>query len=405
VRVLVGVVRQLQASQLSVQALTRLAAAATFLLASWTQQRSLPLVAVQGALLAVPYTLLEALVGRALSAGVVPPAWNVEAWATRAAATVALPVGLVGYLSVSVALPASGVADRLLLLAPVLLQLPIEALFWATARTRPRRRANLLPQLTAAGTLAGGAAFAAADLPLVAAALPAQVLMLGWALATRQPVAPGEVRPGAWRSVRVGAVYCAAASVDLAYAVALPAFAGALAGPVAIVVLRAMDLAFGPFHVALSATTREDIVSAGRGRWLTGARVLTGVLLVVISAAVAASADLRGLLAADLAALTLAAVLLYCGYKAALTASTWLGTRHMVRATPRRFLVSAMGSRLVAFAGLAVAAAWVATPRDLFAQLLAIELAVVLWFVARIAGTHAPSTGDAAQPVSASLQR
>ena len=382
-------IRRLQESQLSVQALSRLANVCVFLLASWTDTGHVALVAFQGALLAVPYTLIEALVGRPQSAGVVPPTWHVESWATRAAVTVTLPVGLVGFLAVSVALPQSGIADRLFVIAPVLLQLPLEALFWAMARTRSRRRANLVPQLVAAGTLLTAAAFAASGLRLDIAAVPAQLAVLAWALATRLPAAEGQIRPGPVRSVRIGAAYCVAAAVDLGYAVSLPAVAGVLAGPAAIVVLRAMDLAFGPFHVALSATTREDIVAGQRSRFRTGARMLTVAMLVLISAVVTASPAVRGLLSADLAEASLLAVALYCAYKGGLMISTWLATRHMIRAAPRTFLVSAIGSRTVAFAGLAVALLWVGSAEDLFLQLAVAEVVVVLWFVLRIRTTPA----------------
>jgi hypothetical protein len=377
-------IRRLQESQLSVQALTRLSSVCVFLLASWVDTRHVALVAFQGALLAIPYTLIEALVGRPQSAGVVPAAWNVESWATRAAAAVTVPVAAVGLLAISVALPETSVADRLLVIAPVLLQLPLEALFWAMAKTRSRRRANLVPQLVAAGTLLTAAAFAATGVRLDVAAVPVQVVVLAWALATRLPVGPGQVRPGPLRSVRIGAAYCTAAAVDLGYAVALPSFAGALAGPAAIVVLRAMDLVFGPFHVALSATTREDIVGGRASRFRTVPRALTVALLVVISAVVIASPAVRGLLSADLAAASLAAVALYCGYKGAVMVSTWLATRHMIRAAPRRFLVSAVGSRAVAFGGLAVAVLWVGSAGDLFLQLAVCEAVVVLWYALRI---------------------
>ena len=387
-------IRRLQESQLSVQALSRLANVCVFLLASWADTGHVALVAFQGALLAIPYTLIESLVGRPQSAGVVPGRWNIESWATRAALVVTLPVAAVGFLAVSVALPATGIADRLFVIAPVLLQLPLEALFWAMAKTRTRRRANLVPQLVAVGTLLTAAAFAATDIRLDVAAVPAQVAVLIWALGTRLPVAAGEIRPGLGASVRIGAAYCVAAAVDLGYAVALPSIAGVLAGPAAIVVLRAMDLAFGPFHVALSATTREDIV-AGRGsRFRTGARGLTVALLVVISLVVTASPEVRRLLSADLAAASLTAVGLYCAYKGGLMVSTWLATRHMIRAAPRTFLISAIGSRTVAFASLAVAVLWVGSAEDLFLQLAVCEVVVVLWFAVRIrttpAGAHGP---------------
>jgi hypothetical protein len=56
----------------------------------------------------------------------------------------------------------------------------------------------------------------------------------------------------------------------------------------------------------------------------------------------------------------------------------------MIRAAPRRFLVSALGSRVVAFGGLAVAVLWVSTAGDLFLQLAVCEVLVGLWFAVRI---------------------
>jgi hypothetical protein len=67
--------------------------------------------------------------------------------------------------------------------------------------------------------------------------------------------------------------------------------------------------------------------------------------------------------------------------------STWLSIRHMIRAAPRRFLVSAIGSRVVAFGSLAVAVLWVRSAEDLFLQLAACEVAVVLWYVLRMRGS------------------
>jgi hypothetical protein len=361
-------------------------------------------VAFQGALLAIPYTLIEALVGRPQSAGIVPRDWDVESWAARAAGAVTVPVALVGFVAVSVALPSTGIVDRLLVISPVLLQLPLEALFWAMARTRSRRRANLVPQVVAAGTMLTAGAFALAGVRLDVAALPIQLLVLAWAFATRLPVGPDRIRPPVVRSVRIGAAYCTAAAVDLGYTVALPSFAGALAGPAAIVVLRAMDLAFGPFHVALSATTREDVVGGRASRFRTWPRALTVVLLVIISAVVVASPWARGLLSADLARASVTAVALYCAYKCALMISTWLSVRHMIRAAPRRFLVSAIGSRVVAFGSLAVAVLWVRSAGDLFLQLAACEVVVVLWYVLRVRATPdrppAPSTPRQRTPES-----
>jgi hypothetical protein len=379
------VIRRLQKSQLSVQALTRLSSAGVFLLASWADTGHVALVAFQGALLAVPFTLIEALVGRSQSAGVVPRGWDIEAWAIRASVVVALPVAATSLVAVSIALPRTGIADRLLVIAPVLLQLPIEALFWARARTRSRSRANLVPQIAAAGTMLTAVVFAVAGLRLDVAAVPAQLLVLVWAFTGRRTT--GE-KPSAWPAVRIGAAYCVAAAVDLGYAVALPSVAGALAGSPAIVVLRAMELAFGPFHVALSANTREDVAG---GRASIGARALTVVLLVAVSAVVLTSPWARGLLSADLARASVAAIGLYCAYKGASMISTWLSVRHMIRATPRRFLVSALGSRAAAFGGLAVAIVWVRSPQDLFLQLAVCEFAVVGWYTLRLRTTPPPA--------------
>ncbi len=344
-----GIVR-LQQSQLSVQALTRLCNVYIFVLASSTDTEHLALVALQGALLAIPYTLLEALVGRALAADVVPASWNIERWASRAAGSLVLPVGVIGYLSASVALPDTSQAGRLLMMTPVLLQLPLEGLFWATARTRPRQRANLLPQLTAIGTILSGSAFATFNVRMDTAALPAQVVVLGWALLWRPPAGPELSPPSVWQSVRIGSVYFFAAVIDLIYSVALPSVAGALAGQTAVVVLRAMDLAFGPFHVALAATTREDIVGGKRSRLITGTRALTIASLLVMSVVVLGSVRFREFLAAELATLSTGVIALYCLYKAFLMVSTWLATRHMIRVSPRQYLISAIGSRVVALA-------------------------------------------------------
>jgi hypothetical protein len=408
----------LQRSQLSVQALTRLCSVVVFLLASWTDTGHLPLVALQGALFAIPYTLLEALIGRPLSAGLVPAAWNVDAWARKAAAATVVPVAAVGYLSASVALPHSSQPDRLLMIAPVLLQLPLEAVFWAWTRTRSRQAANLVPQLTAAGTLLAGAAFAVLHVRMDVAFLPAQVAVLCWALARRparstgdarpvlstgdaRPVlSTGDARPALRPSLAVGSAYCLAAAIDLCYAVALPSVAGAVVGQSAIVVVRAMELAFGPFHVALAAATREDVV-AGRGsRLLNATRALTVAALLVVSVLVLGSAWVRHLLAADLGRLGVAVVALYCGYKALAMVSTWLSVRHMIWAAPRRFLVSAVGSRVVAFGGLALSVLWARHVSELFLLLLLGEALVVCWYAVRIRNTPAVPATVAPYPLS-----
>jgi len=394
----------LQRSQLSVQAISRLSSAAVFLVASRFDEGHLALVALQGALFALPYTLIEALVGRPLSANQVPPAWHVDRWARRAAVATILPVAVVSYIAASVALPQTSPVDRLLMAVPVLVQLPLEAAFWSLARTRSPRRANLVPQLTSIGTLAGAAVFAALGLRMDLASLPAQVLVLGWVLLRETPAVPGAVRPSVWRSVRIGAAYCTAAGIDLVYVVALPSVAGRLVGPPAIVVLRAMELAFGPFNVALSASVREDVITGRSSRVLTGTRALTVAVLVAVSAVVMTSAQVRHLLAEDLAKAGLGAVAIYCGYKAVAMMSTWLSVRHMIWASPRRFLVSAIGSRLLTFAGLAVSLAWVSHTGQLFAQVLVAEAFVVVWYWYRMRSTPVdlPVVSDAPAPVPVS---
>jgi hypothetical protein len=405
-RILIRGVGKLQQSQLSVQALTRLCSIYVFLLASWTDSGHLALVALQGALFAIPYTLIESLVGRPLSADLVPQHWNIDVWARRAASAVILPVGLVAYLSATIALPELHPVDRLLMIAPVLVQLPLEAAFWAMARTGSRHHANLVPQLTSAGTLVAGVVFAATDLRVDVVWLPAQLGVLLWTLVRRRTAVPadsGQVRPSLWQSLRVGAVYCLAAGIDLSYSVALPSVAGSIAGAPALVVLRAMELAFGPFHVGLSATTREDIVAGRRSRFRTTTRALTVALVIAVSAVVLGSSWVRGLLADDLATVGLVALGYFCGYKIMLMASTWLSTRHMIWAAPRRYLASAIGSRVLAFAGMAVSVVWVRHVTGLFLQLMVTEAVVVCWFVLRIrsgapAGAHRAGKGRGASP-------
>jgi hypothetical protein len=384
VRTVVRTVGRLQRSQLSVQALSRLSSVVVFLVAARVDERHLVLVALQGALFAIPYTLIEALVGRPLSADRVPPGWNVDRWARRAAAATILPVGAVCYLAAAIALPQARTVDRVLMMTPVLVQLPLEAAFWSLARSRSPRRANLVPQLTSVGSLLGAAVFALAHVRMDLATLPAQLLVLGWVLVG--PAGAGVV-PSLWRGVRIGAAYCLAAGVDLLYVVVLPSVAGRLVGPAAIVVLRAMELAFGPVNVALSASVREDMLAGRASRVLTGTRALTVALLVAVGAVVLGSGRVRYLLAGDLAAAGLAAVAVYCGYKAVSMVSTWLAVHHMIWARPRRFLVSAIGSRVLAFAGIAVALAWVHHTAQLFTQLVAAEALVVVWYWWRIRST------------------
>jgi hypothetical protein len=343
---------------------------------------------LQGVLFAIPYTLVEALVGRPLSAGLVPAGWDVRRWAGSAAVATIPPVAAVSYLSASLALPGVGAVDRAVMIAPVLVQLPLEAAFWAWARTGPRYLANLVPQLTSLGTLAGAALFGVLGVRLDLAALPAQLLVLAWVCLRQRGTVPGRTRPGWWRSVRIGAAYCLAAGVDLGYVVALPAVAGQVAGAQAIVVLRAMELVFGPVNVALAASIREDIV-AGRGsRVRTGARALTVALLVAVTAAILGSGRLRYLVAAELAAAGLAPVAVYCVYKAVTALSSWMSVRHMIWAPPGRYLVSAVGSRALAFAGVAGSLLWAGHLTGLFAQLLVAEVVVVVWYYVRMRGAR-----------------
>ncbi|MFJ8577361.1 hypothetical protein [Micromonospora sp. NPDC093277] len=383
-RSLAAQVARLQRAQLSVQALTRLCSISVFLLASRWDGDHLALVALQGILLAIPYTLIEALVGRPLATDIVPHDWDLGRWAGQVALAVALPVAVVGYVSASVALPQTTVAERMLMLAPVILQLAIEAVFWATTRARSPQHANLIPQLTAVGTILGAVTCVAVDLPVYVAAVPAQTAVLLWCLLRRPPADAGRVRPTVRRSLSLGAMYCYAGAVDLSYSIALPSVAGSVAGPASVTVLRAMDLAFGPFHVALSASTREDVVAGRKSRWLTGARAMTVATLVAVCVIVLGSRQVRGLLAEDFASLGVAVLAAYCGYKALVMVSAWLSTRHMIWAPPRRYLGSAVGSRTIAFAGVAAAVVWAGGLSDLVLLLLVAEALVVGWFLVRM---------------------
>lgn len=385
--------RRLQGSQLSVQALSRLASVVLFLLASWADTDRLALVALQGTLLALPFALMESLVGRPISAGLLPPHWDTESWARRTAAVAVLPVTVIAGISATVALPGAGRDDRMLMLLPVLLQLPLEAVFWARARDRSPASANLIPQIVAIGTMLCGGAFALTGVRVDISAVPGQLAVLAWLLLVQRRArsrASGTIRPGYLASVRVGATYFVTASVDLAYSVALPSVAGALAGPVAVVVLRALELAFGPFHVLLSATTREDIVLGRRTRWVNPVRLMAVAGWALVSLVIAASPWVRGLLAADLRDLGLAAVAAFCGYKGLLMLSTWMSVRHMIWAPPRRYLVSGVGSRLIALGCLAVSALWVDEVPELLLSLLVCEALVVVWFAGRIGHTPDP---------------
>jgi hypothetical protein len=396
---------KLQSSQLSVQALSRLASISLFLLARWADGERLPLVALQGTLLAISFTLMEAMVGRPISAGLLPAHWDVESWARRVAAVVIAPVALIACLSAAAALPDVTWTDRLLMITPLLLQLPLEAMFWARARSRSTSRANLIPQLVAIGTLVCGGVFALAGVRLDIAAVPGQLAVLAWLLLRQRRLATGTIRPGYRASVKVGATYFVTATVDLSYSVALPSVAGALAGPEAVVVLRAMELAFGPFHVVLSATTREDVVLGRRTRWINPNRVLTVVGWAVVSVVVLCFPWVRLLVAEELEHLGLLALAAYCGYKGLLMFSTWLSIRNMIWAPPRHYLVSGIGSRVIALGGLALSVAWVHDTTQLFLQLLICEALVVAWFAYRIAGTpmtpEPEQTSPAAAPIPA----
>jgi hypothetical protein len=243
-------------------------------------------------------------------------------------------------------------------------------------------------------------AFVASEVRVDVAALPAQLLVLTWVLLRPRTGSGGRLRPGARASLSVGAVYCVAALVDLSYTVALPAVAGAVAGQTAVVVLRALDLAFGPFHVVLSASTREDIVAGRRARWVTATRGLTLVTWMVVTAVVVGSEWVRGLLASDLAAVGAAALAGYCAYKLLLTVSTWTSVRHMILARPRRYLVSAVGSRVIAFGGVAVALLWATEFSDLVIQLVICEALVGAWFLVRMRFTPSDEAGPEAVEVA-----
>ncbi|MEV6302236.1 hypothetical protein AB0M02_22660 [Actinoplanes sp. NPDC051861] len=390
--------RRLQGTQLSVQALSRLSSVVLFLLASWADTEHLALVALQGILLALPFALMESLVGRPISAGLLPAHWDIESWARRASVATFAPVLLIAGVSATVALPEATWTDRLLMLTPVLLQLPLEAMFWAQARTRSTATANLIPQSVAIGTMLFGAVFALTGVRVDIAAVPGQLAILAWLLLLqRRPLAAGTVRPGYVASVRVGATYFVTASVDLAYSVALPSVAGALAGPAAVVVLRALELAFGPFHVLLSATTREDVVLGRESRWINPVRLMTVAGWALVSVVITASPWVRGLLATDLRDLSLLAVAVFCAYKGLLMFSTWMSVRHMIWAPPRRYLVSGVGSRVIALSALAISVLWVDRVPDLLLSLLICEALVVTWFAYRTART--PVTPAPTAPV------
>jgi hypothetical protein len=381
-RTLTHLSRTFQASQLSVQALTRFCSVYVFLLASWFDTEHLALVAFQGTLLAVPYVLMESLIGKPISAGIVPTNWNTTAWARTATAAVMPVVALLAYVASVLALPDVTPGVRALAILPVVLQMPIEALFWTTARAHSSQRANLLPQMTAAGTVVGATLLAATDTTILFAAIPAQVAVLAW-FVVRPSTGDIGVRPSIRESLRPGSTYCFVAGVDLTYVVTLMSVAGALLGPSALVVLRALDLAFGPFHVALSATTREDIVAGRPAPLRSATRVLTAAVLGVVSLVLIGSARVRDFIADDLAAIAPAVIGMYCLYKALMMLSTWFSVTHMIGARPARFLKSALIARVVSFGAVGLSVLWVTDFTRLVVQLVACEIFMVAWFAYR----------------------
>jgi hypothetical protein len=137
-------------------------------------------------------------------------------------------------------------------------------------------------------------------------------------------------------------------------------------------------------------------VRGRRSRWINPVRRLTVAGWAVVSVVVTASPWVRGLLADDLRDLGLAAVAVFCAYKGVLMATTWLSVRHMIWAAPRRYLVSGVGSRVIALSALAASVTWVHRVPDLLLSLLISEALVVTWFAVRIARTPAEQLPAAA---------
>jgi hypothetical protein len=73
----------------------------------------------------------------------------------------------------------------------------------------------------------------------------------------------------------------------------------------------------------------------------------------------------------------------------------------MIQAGSRRFLASAVGSRLIAFGGLAVAIAWVDSAPELFLQLLICEVIVVAWYSLRMRPAASDRITTDAEPAEA----
>src|SRR5262249_51444744 len=115
---------------------------------------------------------------------------------------------------------------------------------------------------------------------------------------------------------------------------------------------------------------------------------LTVVLLVAVTAVILGSGRLRSLVAAELAAAGLAPLSVYCGYKAVTALSSWMSVRHMIWAPPGRYLVSAIGSRALAVAGVAGSLLWAGHLTGLCAQMLGAEVVVVVWYYARMRGVR-----------------
>ncbi|WP_229074099.1 hypothetical protein [Actinoplanes sp. DH11] len=374
----------LQRSQISVQALTRLSSVAVFLIASWSGHSDLVLVALQGTLLAIPYVLQEALLGRPIARGVVPPDWDPRAWATRTALATTLIIAPVVVFVPLIAVPGGGGWAWAATAVPVLLQVWIENRYWLLNRIRSVAAGNLVPQLTAMGTVISAVLLAATGRSVLVAAVPAQLLVLAWAARQcRRGAVSSGIRPALWSSLRPGMSYGFASAVGLMFSVALPTLAGICVGGTAIVVIRALELVFGPFHLLLNASVREDLLRGRISPLFSLPKLLTIGSLLVTAVALAGSSAIRRLVSEDLAATAALTVLVYCAYKLFVLVNTWQGTRHMLNASPARFMVTNLTASAIALFTIAIGAVWI---RDLQLYLLLLcgsEMLLITWYALR----------------------
>ncbi|MET0414525.1 MAG: hypothetical protein ABW022_00700 [Actinoplanes sp.] len=391
---LVSAARRLQATQISVQAVTRLSSVYLFLAASWSGHSNLALVAIQGTLLAIPYALQESLVGRPLARGVVPGQWNRTAWMARTTLTATLLITPVVLVVPAVTVPRAGWQLWLLAAVPVLLQMPVEGLYWLLGKQHRSGCGNLVHQCAAAGTIACATVLALSGHSVLLAAVPAQLLVIGWALGHLRSGdraggnRAGGVRPGYLAALRPGSSYSLAAVVSLAFGVALPTLAGVYVGEAAVVVIRALDLAFGPFHLLLNASVREDLMRGRRTPLTDPAKLLAAGALAATGVALIAAAPLRQLISADLAAAGGLTVAVYTGYKLFFMINTWQASRHMLRTTPRRFMTTGIVASCLALVTVAAGGLLAGGLRSYLLVLCGSELLLIAWYAARSAADN-----------------